>query len=158
MQTIMLVGHPPRGGVAERLFRAGLFVLSADDAEAALGILKALRVNGFVIDVAKARHGGERLVERLGESPTWRHLPVVITGAGPAQCERLAQRAFRGAIIAARERSADAVLGALRPFLDSDAAPIDDVPGRHAWREAETDVPMRTIRRWMGDDIARQYR
>jgi DNA-binding response OmpR family regulator len=154
METIMLVGHPPRGGVAERLFQAGFFVITAEDAAAALGTLNALRVNGFVIDVGDARVGGEKLIERLRASPAWRQLPVVITGAGPDQCERLAQHAFRGAIITAREFNVDAILAALRPLRQSDTPPIDDVPGRHAWTGAEVDVPTRTIRRWIASDGA----
>jgi hypothetical protein len=106
MQTIMLVGLAPRSDVAKRLFRAGFFVLSADDVMAALGMLSAIRVDAFVIDLRDAAVGGELLFKRLGESPAWRELPVVITSAGPDQCERLAQHAFRGAIITPCDRAA----------------------------------------------------
>jgi DNA-binding response OmpR family regulator len=159
MQTIMLVGVAPRGSVVERLFRAGFFVLSANDVTAALAMLNALRVDGFVIDVDDPAAGGELLLKRLRESPAWRELPVVITRATPDQCERLAQHAFRGAIITARKFNADAILAALRPLLLSKAAtPIDDVPGRHAWADAEVDVPTDTIGRWIAADGTRQYR
>jgi hypothetical protein len=121
MPTIMLVGLAPRSKVAERLFQAGFFVLSADDVMAALGMLSAIRVDGFVIDVRDAAVGGELLFKRLHESPAWRELPVVITNAGPDQCERLAQQAFRGAIITPCDRAADAIVAALRPLLQPNA-------------------------------------
>lgn len=59
MKTIMLVGHPSRAEVMERLLGAGFFVLPAHDGASALSILNALRVDGFVIDVSDANHGGE---------------------------------------------------------------------------------------------------
>lgn len=157
MRVIMLVGLAPRGDVAQRLIQGGLFVVSADDVKAALGILSAVRVDGFVIDVSDANVGGERLIARLRDVPGWREVPVVITGATPDQCERFAGRAFRGAIVTAREHGADGVLAALRPLLRPSAPLVDDVPGRSAWNDggvSAPDVSTRTLRRWIAADNA----
>ena len=89
--------------------------MPASDAEIALAILNAVRADGFVIDVgntaAAAAASGERLIERLEGSERWRHLPIVVTGAGPAQCARLSNRVK---VIPACERGSEAVVDAVR--------------------------------------------
>jgi hypothetical protein len=118
MKTIMLVGHPPRGQVADGLSRAGFFTMPASDAEIALAILNAVRADGFVIDVgntaAAAAASGERLIEQLDGSERWRDVPIVVTGADPAQCARLSNRGRIVKVIPACERGSEAVVDAVR--------------------------------------------
>jgi hypothetical protein len=159
MKTIMLVGHRPRGAVAEGLFRAGFFVLTAGNAETALAILNAVRADGFVIDVGEAAAGGERLIESVQSAErSSSQPPIVATGANPSQYARLSRSSAVAEVIPACEHGSAAVVSAVRRAMHPPKAtrPSDDVPGRSAWdRGGDMDVSMRTLRRWIAADWVR---
>jgi response regulator RpfG family c-di-GMP phosphodiesterase len=145
-----MVGYE-RDETAARLLRdAGYFVLTAATADVALAMLSGVRADAFIINVSDPSVGGEDLIERLGRGAPWRQLPIVVTGANPAQHAQWAQRATVGEVIPAIERCADAVLLAVRQLLcRGGTAAFDDVPGRHAWGDDDVPVLPSTLHGWI---------
>ena len=150
MQTVCMVGYE-RDETAARVLRdAGYFVLTAATADVALAMLSAVRADAFIINVGEPSVGGEGLIEQLGRAAPWRQLPIVVTGANPAQHAQWAQRATVGEVIPAIERHADAVLIAVRQLLHcGGTAAFDDVPGRHAWGDDGVPVLPSTLQGWI---------
>jgi len=117
MKTLYLV-HPRRDGrLIEAVERDGHYALCARDADAALGALRAIRADLFVIDVGDPEAEGERLLERLRGAREWRDVPVILTGARAGQLERLAQRVGVGAVMRSGGDGAERVLSRARQFL-----------------------------------------
>src|SRR5687768_5514038 len=89
MKTLYLVHHRRNGRLIEAVERDGHYALCSRDADDALGALRAIRADLFVIDVGNPNADGERLLERLRGAPEWRDIPVILTGAWAEQWERL---------------------------------------------------------------------
>lgn len=129
MKTFYLVHHRRNGPLIEAVEREGHYALCSRDAEAALGALRAIRADLFVIEVGNPKAKGERLLERLRDAPEWRDIPVILTGAWAEQWERLAQGVGFGAVMRAGEDGAERVLALARQLLHPSSAPRGDAAG-----------------------------
>jgi DNA-binding response OmpR family regulator len=91
MQTILIADDDPTIVLSLRflLEQAGYRVLVANDGQAALDALRSEVPDLILLDVMMPRLSGYDVCQRVRESGTWRHIPIVmLTGKGSAIEER----------------------------------------------------------------------